>query len=128
MDLRDLLYRAPFPCCDEDPSNAQPDLHDGALLCVTDLVDCCESPHTVYGDWYDPDGHRVRPDAGNYSAAFRANRGPNQVINGRQFYGSIRLYRRYSNPLERGRFRCELPNATDPSVNQTLFVNICESV
>ena len=46
------------------------------------------------------------------------------MINGEQFYGSVRLYRQWS-PAERGRFRCELPSAADLS-NQILYVNIGE--
>ena len=122
VDIDDLLYTAPFSCCNEDPSNARPDLHDQTLLCETDLVDCCESPHTVRGDWYYPDGSVVPSDAGGIT--FRKNRGPNEVINGRQFYGSIRLFRKFSRPSGKGRFRCELPSAADPSVNQTLYAYI----
>ena len=52
--------------------------------CVwTDLEDCCDTPHTVRGDWYYPDGNVVlfiRP-----YATFRSNRGPNEVINGPPF-------------------------------------------
>ena len=98
---------------------------DQVLLCVTDLVDCCDTPHTVQGDWYYPDG-RVVTGAFNSIATFLSNRGPNEVTNGRQFYGSVRLFRRWSNPPGRGRFRCEIPSAADSSVNQTLYVNIGE--
>jgi hypothetical protein len=96
---------------------------------VTDLVDSCDEPHTVRGDWYYPDGSTV-PNIYNgsigdgSSAVFLVNRGPNEVINGRQFYGSVCLFRRMSSPPERGRFRCELPSAADPNVTQALYVNI----
>ena len=112
-------------CCDVFPSNSQPDLHDQALLCVTDLVDCCDAPHTVRGDWYNPDGHTVPSGGIKGPVTFLINRGPNGVVNGRQFYGSVRLFRRWSNP-ERGHYRCELPSAADPNVYQTLYVNICK--
>jgi hypothetical protein len=130
VHLDDILYRAPNPVdYNETPTNARPHLHDGALLCVTDLVDCCDVPHTVRGDWYYPDGRTVPSGdiiyPGEY--AFLRNRGPNEVRNGRQFYGSVRLFRRYSNPPERGRFRCELPSAADPNVTPILYVNIGES-
>ena len=95
---------------------------NGALLCITDLEDCCASPRAVRGDWYYPDGSRIE-DSGN---GFLVNRGPNEVIDGEQFYGSVRLFRRFSGAPERGRFRCELPNAANPFVNQILYVNICE--
>ena len=45
------------------------------------------------------------------------------LLNGRQFYGSVHLHR-FSNPLERGHFHYQLPNATDPNIAQTLYVNI----
>ena len=129
VNLDDVLYRAPGHLdLSEIPTNAQPYLHDGALLCVTDLEDCCDAPRTVRGDWYYPDGRKV-PEGNNIggSVSFLMNRGPNEVVNGRQFYGSVRLFRRWSSPPERGRFRCELPSAADPDVTQTLYVNIGES-
>ena len=126
VDLDDILYRAPIPCCDVNPSNARPDLHDQALLCVTDLEDCCDAPRTVQGDWYYPNGTVVPLGEKGGRATFRSNRGPNEVIDGRQFYGSIRLFRRWGNPQEKGRYRCELPSAADPNVTLILYVNICK--
>ena len=124
VDIEDLLYTAPgHSCCNVDPSNHRPDLHDQGLLCETDLVDCCESPRTPRGDWYYPNGNVIVNTPGHRKATFRTNRGPNEVINGRQFNGSVRLFRRYSKPPERGRFRCELPSVADP---QILYVNIGE--
>ena len=99
---------------------------------MTDLVDCCDAPHTVHGDWYYPGGQTAVPSSGSDNfitdglASFLTNRGPNEVRNGRQFYGSVRLFRRWSGPPERGRFRCEIPSAASPSVNQILYVNIGE--
>ena len=132
MDLDDVLYRAPNrEDFNEPPTNARTHLHDGTLLCVTDLVDCCDTPRTVYGDWYYPDGSTVSnnsiivtPGGGRHE--FLINRGPNEVINGRQFYGSVRLFRRWSSPPQRGRFRCELPSAADPNATQILYANIGE--
>ena len=131
VDIDDIMYTSPSwnPCC-RPPSNTNP--IDKALLCVTDLEDCCgtepssTTARTVHGDWYFPNGSRVGFDA--WGAAFLANRGPNEIINGRQFYGSVRLYRRYSYPPERGRFRCELPSAANPNVNQTLYASIGEYI
>ena len=127
MDIDDILYRASN---DINPSNSIPELHDGALLCVTDLEDCCDAPHTVQGDWYYPNGSTVLSSPGTHIAnggfAFLVNRGVNELINGRQFYGSVRLFRRWSGPPERGRFRCEIPSAADPNVTQILSVNIGE--
>ncbi len=129
MDIDDILYRANTDGFKEAPSNANATLHDGALLCVTDLEDCCDAPRTVDGDWYYPDGravpnHSITLSGG--SAEFLINRGANEVRNGRQFYGSVRLFRRWSNPRERGRFHCELPSAAGPNVTQILYANIGE--
>jgi hypothetical protein len=110
------------------PSNRNPASANASLQCITDLVDCCgnesSTVRTEHGDWYFPDGRRV--EFGSPSPQFLVNRGPNEVINGQQFYGSVRLFRRYSAIIERGRFRCELPSAANPTVNQVLYVNICE--
>ena len=124
VDIRDLLYRTHIEPESEEPSNNNTILHDAALLCVTDLVECCESPQPR-GDWYYPDGRVVEFDGFRYGAEFQANRGQNEFRNGRQFYGSVRLWRRFS-PQERGRFHCELPSAANPNVNQILYANICE--
>ena len=124
MDVSDLLYRTNHEPELEDPSNNNTILHDAALLCVTDLVACCVSPQPR-GDWFYPDGSVVQFDEFPYKPVFRANRGQNEVRNGRLFYGSVRLWRRF-NPRERGRFCCEIPSAANPNVNQTLYANICE--
>ena len=122
MDVGDLLYRTNCEPELEDPSNNNSRLHDAALLCVTDLVDCCESPQS-HGDWLYPNGNIVQFDGFPLNAVFRANRGQNEIRNGRQFYGSVCLWHRYS-PKNRDHFHCEIPNATNPSVNQTLYTNI----
>ena len=131
MDLDDVMYTSPSETNRRaPPSNRNP--RDESLQCITDLVDCCGTEsgtpsgimRTVRGDWYFPDGTTVESTASG--AVFLANRGPNEVIHQKQFNGSVRLYRRYGNPPGRGRFRCELPSATDPSVNQTLYASICE--
>ena len=112
------------------PTNWNPGSDGAALECITDLVDCCGtesgSPvRTERGDWYFPDGTRV--GFGN-GIQFLVNRGPNEVIMGQQFNGSVRLFRRFSGIPERGRFRCELPNAANPSISQIIYVNICKLV
>ena len=118
MDIDDILYRT---ANDPYPTNAN-GLHDVALVCVTDLEDCCDTPRRVRGNWYNPDGSKLNLDPG---PRFVSNRGPNEVINGRQFYGSVRLFRRWS-PSERGHYHCELPSADNSSVNWTLSVYIGE--
>ena len=109
------------------PSNRNP--RDRALQRITDVVDCCGTEsgtvHTEHGDCYYPDGYRVEFGGGTQ---FLVNRGPNEVIGEQQFNGSVHLFCRFSGAPERGRFRCELPSTANPSVNQTLYVNICEFV
>ena len=111
------------------PTNRNPGVENRALQCITDLVDCCGtesgSPvRTMRGNWYFPDGTTVGFSSGG--TRFLVNRGPNEIIDGQQVYGSVRLFRRFSGVPERGRFSCELPSAADPSINQILYVNICE--
>ena len=122
VEFEDILYTSPDSCCNQDPTNVN-GLHDRTLVCVTDLMDCCDTPRTRRGDWYYPDGYVVQFDAGGRT--FRANRGPKEVIGARQFYGSVRLFRRYS-PQQSGRYCCKLPSAADPNVNQTLCADIGE--
>ncbi len=107
------------------PSNRNP--RDAALQCITDLMDCCVAPHER-GNWYFPNGTRVG-EVVNHATRFLVNRGQNEdILDGENFNGSVRLFRRFSAVPERGRFYCELPSAADPSVNQTLYVNICKSI
>ena len=128
VGFHNILRRTTGETQRQNPTNGRPELHDQALLCITDLEDCCRSPErTEHGDWYYPNGSVVQLDTDGFNRAFRRNRGPHEVIAGRQFYGSVRLFRRYT-PPERGRFRCELPSAANPSVNQTLYVYICEFI
>ena len=95
---------------------------DGGLLCHTDRSDCCRSVDgRAQGQWYFPTGDPgvQVPTEGTQTAAkpdgdfFFRNRDD----------GIVRLNRR-GTPSERGRFRCEIPNADGDMVN--LFVNIGE--
>lgn len=122
VHIDDLLYRAHRA---PQPTNAN-GLHEQTLLCITDLIDCCEAPRTVRGNWYYPDGRTVTLSYGGLTR-FQSNRGTNEIINGQQFFGSVRLYRQWS-PTERGRFRCELPSAANPSISQVLYANIGKPV
>lgn len=122
VDLDDLLYRTSYGIQSEVPTNDN-GLHDETLVCVTDLMDCCKSPRAINGDWYYPDGRVVQFDTDGLNSAFRTNRGPNEFRDGRRFYGSVRLFRRFT-PSQRGHFHCELPDHN--SVNQILYVNIGE--
>ena len=123
VDIGDLLYStAGGPV----PTNTN-GLHDKTLVCVTDLEDCCELPRRVRGHWYYPDGSVVMYNIGYWEKTFRSNRGPNQILEGRHFNGSVRLWYKYSNPPGRSRFHCELPSAADPNVNLVLYANIGET-
>ena len=118
VDAGDILYRIPKEPHPNNTNGLQ------TLMCVTDLVNCCETQG--YGDWYFPNRTQVPFHTGfDTYRTFLANRGQYEEINGRQFYGSVRLWSRWS-PIERGHFRCELPNDVNPSVNQILYVNIGE--
>ena len=113
------------------PSNRNS--RNAALLCITDLVDCCgtESGNvscTECGNWYFPDGTVVLDSNSDFGSRFQVNRGPNEEINVQTVYGSVRLFHRFSEVLGRGRFYCELPSAANPSVNQILYVNICDFI
>ena len=132
VDLDDVLNIG----TDSAPTNRNPGLYGAALECITDLVDCCgtepDTPSgitpTVRGNWYFPDGTRVHELNFGGGTLFMVNRGPNEVINGEQLYGSVRLFRRFSGIIERGRFYCELPSAANPNVDHNINVNICEFV
>ena len=124
MDIDDILYRAPYDGFREHPTNDNPELHDQALLCVTDLEDCCNAPHTVRGDWYYPDGNIVPVDSSYWISTFRQNRGPNEFVNGRQFYGSVRLFRWWSGPRGRGRFYQVLLILISPTSSMQILVSL----
>ena len=93
------------------------------LACLTDLVDCCNEPRSQRGEWKYPNETEIVFDAGG--ATFRRNRIPNGLFYGPMVCGAIQLWRR-GIPPERGRFKCEIPSAANPTVNQTLYVHICE--
>ena len=90
------------------------------LYCNTDRSGCCRSSDTdgvVQGQWYLPDGTQV------------GNLGTESAIDPMDFFYRDRLTRvvrlnRRGNPPERGRFRCEVPNAAGVMV--TVYVNIGE--
>ena len=117
VNLDDLAYQSPdLAGFTEAPTNAN---GRQTLMCVTDLVACCEMQGL--GNWYFPDGVIITSERGG--ATFRANRGQNESRNGQQFYGSVRLWRRFT-PSERGRFHCQIPDVNN--VTQGLYVYICE--
>ena len=94
-------------------------MDDGGLLCITDRSDCCRVIHNPngggQGEWYFPNGTSVQIQGTRYGdSIFYRNRDTKLV----------RL-NRVGNPSERGRFRCEVPNADGVMVN--LYVNIGEN-
>ena len=121
VDVDDIL--ATVGVSNNIPSNTNP---KDALLCVTDLEDCCATPRTVRGDWYLPNLSGV--GSGGGSTEYRVNRGAYEETSGQTVYGSVRLYRRYSFASERGRFCCELPSAANLNSYQILCANICEFI
>ena len=85
--------------------------NENALLCHTNKSGCCNVDLNHEGEWYSPNMSPVASqiEAG-HNDLFR-NRGPSVV----------RLVR-VGTPTERGRFYCEVPNAS--GVIQTIYVNI----
>ena len=107
------------------PSNSNPRSHDQAMLCITDLVDCCEKPRL--GGWYYFNGGIIQDQQYYYGALYSSNRGQYEFRDGRQFYGSVRLYQFFfPSGYNNGQFpyTCELPDANN--VTQTLYANIGE--
>ena len=86
---------------------------DNALLCFTDLSNCCQSQGSrgVLGDWFYPNRSAVHLK--DLNTNFYRNRGPSV----------IRLHwRNYSMLTPTGEFCCVVPDAA--SVNITTCVNI----
>ena len=111
VNLDDLLYRT---------DTFQPTNANGlqTLMCITDRVACCETEGL--GNWYFPGGGVIVSGGGG---TFQTNRGQNEMRNGQQFYGSVRLWWYYTPPNnQRGLFHCELPDSRGDI--QALFVNI----
>ena len=90
---------------------------DGALLCVTDLIQCCrveDAPGGVggLGQWLYPDGSFVQVNGSG--DGFYRDRGPS----------IIRLHRRNNVTSPIGQFCCVVPDAA--SVIRNTCINICE--
>ena len=99
-------------------------VYDGGLYCNTDRRDCCRGIDTpagvAQGQWYCPNGTQVRSFSLEDAVNFGATR--NFFYRNRDV-GVVRL-NRIGTPPERGRFRCEVPNAA--GANVTVYVNIGE--
>ena len=88
---------------------------EAALLCVTDLVQCCRGDNTpgsggALGKWFYPNGGSVQVE-GSRDNIYR-NRGPSVV----------RLHRRNNIRSPAGLYCCEVPDATNNS--QKVCANI----
>ena len=96
---------------------------DSGLHCNTDRIDCCRGSvnpsGTAQGHWYHPDGSEVM----SFTAEDAARPEPDNFFSRDRATGIVRL-NRYGNPTERGRFHCEIPDASGNTV--TLYLNIGE--
>ena len=86
---------------------------DDALLCITDITDCCRPPdsYNAIGNWFFPNGSRV-PSVGQWD--FYRTRGQSVV----------RLHRRRGG--EEGIYRCVIPvpQSDAEDVTQTIFIGV----
>ena len=90
-----------------------------ALLCHTNKPGCCGTHPNREGEWYSsnmsPVGTMASHIEAGHTSYFSRNRGDSVV----------RLLR-VGTPIERGRFYCEVQDAS--GVNQTIYVNIGKCV
>ena len=96
---------------------------DTGLHCNTDRSDCCgraDHPNATapQGDWYYPNGSEVL----SYTQEIASGSTRNFFYRNR--FTQIVVLNHRDNPPERGRFRCEVPNADGNNV--TVYVNIGE--
>ena len=81
---------------------------DGALLCFTDLIQCCQSSDTsigtALGEWFFPNGSAV--PVGGARGDFYRDRDASVV----------RLNRRNNATSPMGQFCCDVPDATSTSM------------
>ena len=88
-----------------------------AIYCNTSNPNCCSAA----GDWYLPNGERI---LGGYEYSNKTNR---FLRSSNQQLHNIGLYRhRSSNPPERGRFWCVVPDTN--GTNCTQYVNILSGI
>ena len=86
------------------------------LLCNTDRNGCCQD--SGEGHWYRPNGNEVMSHTTE-----KADNPSGNLFSRDRRTGVVRLNSN-GNPIERGRFRCEIPDANGDTV--TLYVNIGE--
>ena len=86
---------------------------DDALLCVTNLHNCCRAPYSnAIGNWFFPNGSRV-PSSGNNRDFYRTR-------------GSmvVKLHRRRGGV--EGIYRCEIPETMN--VIQTIYIGVYNTI
>ena len=92
-----------------------------ALLCQTDLLECCSGPQIIgggsLGDWYYPDGRKVGYDSAEPSSSPTFHRDRGQSV--------LRLWR-HGNPPESGLFCCRVPDSSNTTVTVTVCANIVD--
>ena len=81
-----------------------------ALICKTNLMNCCGTRPNRFGQYYYPNGSQVPIEA--HGEDFYRNRG-DQVI---------RLNRREGVTVPTGKFRCEIPDAS--GVEQNIYITV----
>ena len=82
-----------------------------ALLCHTNKEDCCGKLPNRFGEWYFPNGMKVKTEVRTQDEFYRDR--ATRVV---------RLNHRKGTFTERGLFRCEVPDDTDTV--QSVYVNV----
>ena len=88
---------------------------DSVLLCMTNLVACCRSPHgPISGNWYFPNTTRVPSymDHINKHLTWNIYRTRGQMV--------VYMHRRRGG--EKGIYRCEIHDSMD--VNQNIYIGV----
>ena len=84
--------------------------NENALLCKTDLEDCCGTRPNRFGEFYYPNGVQVPIKSRGHG--FYRNRGEQEV----------RLHRREGVTTPIGRFRCQVPDAREDP--QSIYIEL----
>ena len=89
------------------------DIGDDALLCMTDLRNCCRPPYTAggrhaLGNWFFPNGTRV-PSNSNQGAFYRTR-------------GRMVVFLHHRRGGAEGIYHCEIPDAMN--VTQTIYIGV----
>ena len=97
------------------PNNSRISLHaigegENALICKTDLKNCCGMKPNRFGEFYYPNGVQVPIKSRGHG--FYRNRGEQEV----------RLHRREGVTAPTGRFRCQVPDVREDL--QTIYIEL----